>query len=84
MPDRSTARRGYDHAVHEVDHLAINADDVDAEATVTVEDLDACLDRAQEAGGRVVMRPSKIPGVGTVAFVTDPAGNPLGFLQRVA
>lgn len=116
--------------MYEVDHIAINADDVDAtrafyeaacgwafeawgppgfyrtslpngvtvaiqqrrdlvdtptvgaEATITVDDLVVCLERVRAAGGRVLMEPTEIPGVGQVAFVADPAGNPIGFMQR--
>lgn len=64
----------------EVGHMAINADDV--EATITVADVAACVDRAEAAGGQVLMSPTEIPGVGTVAFVADPGGNPIGFMQH--
>ncbi|CAN5840069.1 hypothetical protein BH23ACT10_BH23ACT10_36180 [soil metagenome] len=30
------------------------------------------------------MPPSEIPGVGTVAFVSDLGGNPIGFIQHTS
>lgn len=79
---RATLPNGVTVAIQQRRQLIDGVPTVGAEATVTVDDLDACLDRSRAAGGRVVMTPSEIPGVGTVAFVTDPAGNPLGFIQR--
>ncbi|MEZ5239960.1 MAG: VOC family protein [Microthrixaceae bacterium] len=56
---------------------------VGAEPTADVEDLRGCLDKALDAGGTVLMEPSEIPGVGTVAFVADPSGNPIGLMERM-
>lgn len=53
------------------------------EATITVDDIDACLERATAAGGEVVMRPTLIKDVGMVAFIADPGGNPIGFMQHL-
>ena len=55
---------------------------VGAEPTVDVADLTERMAAARAAGATVLMEPSEIPGVGTVAFVADPAGNPLGMIQR--
>jgi predicted enzyme related to lactoylglutathione lyase len=51
------------------------------ECTFAVDDLDAALAQVTACGGAVVMAPSAIPGAGTLAFVTDPAGNLLGLMR---
>jgi hypothetical protein len=79
---RATLPSGFIVAIQQRRDLMPGTPTVGAEATVNVDDLDACLDRARAAGGSVVMAPSEIPGVGTVAFVSDPGGNPIGFIQR--
>ncbi|CAN5870019.1 hypothetical protein BH23ACT10_BH23ACT10_25570 [soil metagenome] len=81
---RANLPNGVTVAIQQRRDLVDGIPTIGAEATVTVEDLDACLDRARAAGGRVVMEPSEIPGIGTVAFVTDPAGNSIGFMQPAA
>ncbi len=49
--------------------------------TVDVEDLDATLTAAYEAGATEALPRMAVPGVGWLAYVTDPDGNLLGVLQ---
>jgi predicted enzyme related to lactoylglutathione lyase len=49
---------------------------------VQVRDLRASLTRTGELGGAVVSEPFDIPGGPTLAFVTDPEGNPLVLVQQ--
>jgi predicted enzyme related to lactoylglutathione lyase len=46
--------------------------------TIAVEDVDAAVRAAEEAGGRVAMAKFAIPGVGWAAFIKDTEGNILG------
>lgn len=48
---------------------------------VGVDDLDAALARAEQAGGRVVQGRSEIPGVGWSAYIIDTEGNTIGVFQ---
>lgn len=48
------------------------------------DDLSACVERAPAAGGRVLMPATAIPDVGTVAFIADPGGNPIGFIEHAS
>jgi predicted enzyme related to lactoylglutathione lyase len=49
--------------------------------TVDVPDLDQYLARATHLGATVVVPRMPIPGVGWLAYVTDPDGNILGLTQ---
>lgn len=49
---------------------------------VQVRDLAASLVRTGELGGTVVVEPFDVPGGPTIAFVTDPEGNPLTLVQQ--
>jgi predicted enzyme related to lactoylglutathione lyase len=51
------------------------------EVTITVDDVDEAADRAQRLGGQVVMPKAAIPGVGDLAFFTDPSGNLIGAIS---
>lgn len=51
------------------------------EMTVAVEDVARCCAAAREAGGRVLMEPAVIPGVGELAFLADPSGVPVGVMR---
>ena len=42
------------------------------EATVAVPDAGAAAERARATGGRVLMEPTTIPGVGELVFLGDP------------
>jgi hypothetical protein len=46
-----------------------------------VPDLQASLDQAVAHGGSVVMPPTEIPGVVTMAMFADPAGNVVGLIK---
>jgi uncharacterized protein len=43
-------------------------------ATVTVEDVDATIAKAEALGGKVLMQPQAIPTVGRFAVIQDPQG----------
>lgn len=49
---------------------------------VQVEDLQAALERAQSLGASTVVPPTKLPGPGSFAVVSDPEGNQLGLITR--
>jgi predicted enzyme related to lactoylglutathione lyase len=48
---------------------------------VQVPDLQATLDRAVAMGGKVMMPPTEIPGIVTMAMFGDPAGNTIGLIK---
>lgn len=48
---------------------------------VQVEDLQAMLDNAVGLGGEVVVLPTAIPGVGSMALFKDPDGNVIGLFS---
>ena len=48
---------------------------------IQVADVQASLDKAAKLGGRVVLPPTPIPGVGTNALFTDPEGNMVGLFK---
>lgn len=73
---------GFTVAIQQRRELLPGSPTIGVEATITVDDVVACLERAEAAGGRTVMPPTEIPGVGTVAFIADPGGNPIGFMQH--
>lgn len=49
---------------------------------VQVRDLREALDRAVELGGAVTAEPFQLEGQPTLAFITDPEGNPVGLVQQ--
>jgi predicted enzyme related to lactoylglutathione lyase len=51
------------------------------ECSFEVDDLAAAATAAQRNGGRIVMSPATIPGVGELAFVADPGANVLGLIR---
>jgi uncharacterized protein len=51
------------------------------EVTFAVDDLGVALDAVAAGGGRVLMPPTAIDGVGELAFVADPGGNVLGLMR---
>jgi predicted enzyme related to lactoylglutathione lyase len=59
------------------------SDDGNPRVTVYAEvpDLQATLDQAVALGGSVVMPPTEIPGVTTLALFTDPDGNVMGLTK---
>jgi predicted enzyme related to lactoylglutathione lyase len=48
---------------------------------VNVEDLQTYLDKATKAGGKTVLEPTPIPGVGSCAMFTDLDGNVIGLFK---
>jgi predicted enzyme related to lactoylglutathione lyase len=51
------------------------------ECTFSVDDLADAVSRACANGGAVLMPATSIPGVGDLAFVSDPGGNVLGLMR---
>ncbi len=49
---------------------------------IAVDDLQATLDKAVEAGGQVLMPVTVIPGAVTIAFFSDPTGAPVGLVAN--
>jgi len=58
---------------------------MDGKSRVTVyaqvPDLQASLDKAVALGGTVLMPPTEIPGVVTMAMLADPEGNTMGLIK---
>ena len=52
-------------------------------AYIAVEDIDACVDRVTELGGRIIAAPEDIPDVGRVCMLTDPSGAPVCLMTPV-
>ncbi|MBI3962038.1 MAG: VOC family protein [Deinococcus sp.] len=50
---------------------------------ITVEDLQAYLDKAESLGGKTVVPPTPIPDVGSFAMFTDPEGHCLGLFKEL-
>ena len=51
------------------------------ETTFGVDDLKAVLSAAESEGGRILMPPYRIEGVGELAYFEDPEGNAVGVMQ---
>jgi hypothetical protein len=51
--------------------------------TVCVDSLEASLARVEALGGRKIMGPNDIPGIGKHAYCADPEGTIFGMLQPV-
>ena len=49
---------------------------------VSVDDIQAYLDRAESLGGKTLMPPMPIPNVGAWAFFADPEGNGIGLFEH--
>ena len=47
---------------------------------VTVRDVDATVKQVESLGGRLIMAPSDIPGVGRMAVIQDPQGATLSVI----
>lgn len=47
---------------------------------VTVDDVDACVAKATELGGKILCPAMDIPGVGRFAWIADPKGAALGII----
>jgi len=50
---------------------------------IQVDDLQAYLDKAEQLGGKKLMDPTDIPGVGSTAMFADPDGNIIGLYKPV-
>ena len=48
---------------------------------VQVDDLQAYLNQAARLGGKMVMPPTEIPNVVTLAMFADPEGNVIGLIK---
>src|SRR3954449_5871743 len=55
--------------------------DAGFEVTFAVDDARAAAAYAERHGGRVLMAPAEIPGVGELAFLGDPSGNVAGAMR---
>ena len=49
---------------------------------VDVDDLQKYLDRAGELGGKTILPPTPIPGIGSCAMFNDPDGNVIGLFKH--
>ena len=49
---------------------------------VQVDDLQKSLDKAVQLGGKAIVPPTPIPGVGAIAMFTDPSGNMVAIFKR--
>jgi predicted enzyme related to lactoylglutathione lyase len=52
--------------------------------TITVDSIDARLDKVTETGGKVIEGKQDIEEMGSYAYVQDPAGNVIGLWQDAA
>jgi len=52
--------------------------------TISVESIDATLEKIARAGGTLATDKMDVPGVGTLAYRKDPDGNIFGVLQPTA
>ncbi|MDW5563671.1 MAG: VOC family protein [Methanomassiliicoccus sp.] len=66
---------GIDGAIHENTHFKTVVN------TVAVDSIDECLQKVQQAGGKVLIPKGAVPGLGYVAFAEDTEGNAFGMLQ---
>lgn len=51
--------------------------------TSSVESVEEMISRVERAGGKLLMGPHEIPGVGRHAYCTDPEGNIFGIIQEL-
>jgi uncharacterized protein len=49
--------------------------------TMGVESVDAAVDTIKTAGGTIIMEKMAVPGMGWVAYATDPEGNAFGVFE---
>lgn len=43
-----------------------------------VDDLEACIQKAESLGGKMLVPPTEVPGTGHFAWIADPEGTPFG------
>jgi predicted enzyme related to lactoylglutathione lyase len=48
---------------------------------VQVDDLEACLAKAESLGGKTILPPMPVPGIGSIAMFIDPEGHVLGLFK---
>lgn len=48
-----------------------------------VDDLEATLDKAVKLGGRKIVPPQEVPGMGHFAWMADPEGNVIGLWKAM-
>ena len=53
------------------------------EATIGVDDLDEAMATVKTNGGRILLPPFRIEGVGDLTYFEDPEGNVCGMMQYV-
>lgn len=51
------------------------------ERTVAVTDVDAVAHAARASGGRILMDPTTLMGIGHLVWLADPSGNVVGAMQ---
>jgi len=51
---------------------------------VNVASVDAAIEKATQLGAQVALPKSPIPGVGAIAVIIDPEGNPCGLWEQLA
>lgn len=49
---------------------------------INVDDLKATLDHVAKLGGKMVVPPTEVPGMGTFAWFSDPEGNVIGLWKN--
>lgn len=76
----TTTGNGPEGALQKRRELVPGQPTIGFECTVDVADTGAAVAAAVAAGGRVVMEPATIVGVGHLAFVADPSGNVVGLM----
>lgn len=52
-------------------------------AYIDVDDVQAALDAIEAQGGKTLMPPMDVPGVGTIAHFSDPSGNRVAVIKGV-
>jgi hypothetical protein len=51
---------------------------------ISVDDLDAMIEKVKSSGGKVLGEKQTIPGVGDTIYITDTEGNTVGLMQPLA
>jgi uncharacterized protein len=75
------AGKGFIGALHERRQLADGKEIFGFEASFQVEDIRATLKAAEAKGGRILMQPYLIEGVGEIGYFEDSEGNACGVAQ---
>ena len=53
-------------------------------AYIAVDDVDARLEEGKAGGGKVLLEPFDVPGVGRIAIIQDPNGAAIGWMTPVS